>query len=97
MIELHLSERTHLEQFTEWVWQTHVDEPRSCLLRDKMLARELYNPMDAELVAARTRARDLCFDLNATREAAQDDRRARNSYFAAIPRSTRPPCASLVK
>jgi maltose O-acetyltransferase len=37
--------------------------------RDKMLAGELYDPRDAELVAARARARDLCWDLNATREA----------------------------
>ncbi len=40
-----------------------------------MLAGELYDPMDAELVAARTRARDLCQSLNATREAQQDERR----------------------
>jgi hypothetical protein len=37
--------------------------------RDKMLAGELYDPMDPELVRARDRARDLCQDLNATREA----------------------------
>jgi maltose O-acetyltransferase len=36
--------------------------------REKMLAGELYDPLDAELVAARDRARDLCQDLNATRE-----------------------------
>lgn len=41
-----------------------------------MLAGELYDPMDPELVAARDRARDLCHDLNATREAEQDRRRA---------------------
>ena len=28
--------------------------------REKMLAGELYDPLDAELVAARERARDLC-------------------------------------
>lgn len=44
--------------------------------REKMLAGELYDPMDPELVAARNRARDLCQDLNATREAEQDRRRA---------------------
>src|SRR3954465_8639491 len=33
-----------------------------------MLAGELYDPLDPELVAARDRARDLCQDLNATRE-----------------------------
>jgi maltose O-acetyltransferase len=43
--------------------------------REKMLAGELYDPLDAELVAARQRARDLCQDLNATREAQQDERR----------------------
>lgn len=42
---------------------------------DRMRAGELYDPFDAELVAARTRARDLCQDLNATREADQDLRR----------------------
>jgi maltose O-acetyltransferase len=36
--------------------------------RDRMLAGELYDPMDPELVRARDRARDLCQDLNATRE-----------------------------
>lgn len=36
--------------------------------REKMLAGELYDPLDAELVAARTRARDLLWTLNATRE-----------------------------
>jgi maltose O-acetyltransferase len=43
--------------------------------REKMLAGELYDPLDPELVRARTRARDLCQDLNATREAQQDERR----------------------
>jgi len=36
---------------------------------EKMLAGELYDPLDPALVAARDRARDLCQDLNATREA----------------------------
>jgi maltose O-acetyltransferase len=44
--------------------------------RDKMLAGELYDPLDPELVAARERARDLCHTLNATREAEQETRRA---------------------
>ena len=35
----------------------------------KMLAGELYDPLDPELVAGRDRARDLCQELNATREA----------------------------
>ena len=43
--------------------------------RDKMLAGELYDPLDPELVQARNRARDLCQDLNATREADQGQRR----------------------
>ena len=43
--------------------------------REKMLAGELYDAMDPELVAARERARDLCQDLNATREGDADVRR----------------------
>lgn len=43
--------------------------------REKMLAGELYDPHDPELVRARNRARDLCQDLNATREAEQEERR----------------------
>jgi maltose O-acetyltransferase len=41
-----------------------------------MLAGELYDPLDSELVLARDRARDLCQDLNATRERDQDVRRS---------------------
>jgi len=44
--------------------------------RDKMLAGELYDPMDAALVDARARARDLCQALNATRESEIQKRRA---------------------
>ena len=40
-----------------------------------MLAGELYDPLDPELVAARVRARDLCQDLNATREREEETRR----------------------
>jgi maltose O-acetyltransferase len=40
-----------------------------------MLAGDLYDPLDAELVRARERARDLCQTLNATREAQHDERR----------------------
>ena len=40
-----------------------------------MLAGELYDPLDAELVSARNRARDLCQRLNATREAEPEERR----------------------
>lgn len=43
--------------------------------REKMLAGELYDPFDPELVSARERARDLCQALNATRESQQDERR----------------------
>jgi maltose O-acetyltransferase len=43
--------------------------------KDKMLAGQLYDPLDEELVRARDRARGLCQDLNATREADQDLRR----------------------
>jgi maltose O-acetyltransferase len=44
--------------------------------REKMLAGEMYDPGDPELVAARERARDMCLALNATREAEQEERRA---------------------
>ena len=43
--------------------------------REKMLAGELYDPLDPELVAGRARARDLCQALNATREAQAEERR----------------------
>ena len=43
--------------------------------RDKMLEGDLYDPMDPDLVAARSRARDLCWALNATRDAQQEERR----------------------
>ena len=41
-----------------------------------MLAGELYDALDPELGQARDRARDLCQDLNATREREQELRRA---------------------
>ena len=41
----------------------------------KMLAGELYDPTDADLVAARAHARDLCLALNVTREAEEQERR----------------------
>ncbi len=44
--------------------------------RELMLAGELYDPFDPVLVAARTRARDICQALNATREADTEQRRA---------------------
>jgi maltose O-acetyltransferase len=40
-----------------------------------MLAGELYDPLDAELVAARERARDLCRTLNDTRDSQAAERR----------------------
>ena len=40
-----------------------------------MLAGELYDPLDAGLVAARERARDLCRELNDTRDAQAAERR----------------------
>ncbi len=43
--------------------------------REKMLAGELYDPLDPELVEARLRARDLLAVLNATREADETGRR----------------------
>ena len=39
-----------------------------------MLAGQLYDPLDAELVRARERARDLCQTLNATAEAEKEKR-----------------------
>ena len=43
--------------------------------REKMLEGSLYDPFDPELVAARTRARDLCQALNATGESQTGERR----------------------
>jgi maltose O-acetyltransferase len=43
--------------------------------KEKMLAGELYDALDPELVKARERARDLCQVLNATREREQESRR----------------------
>jgi len=52
--------------------------------RQKMLDGELYDPMDAELVAGRERARDLCQHLNATREGdVEERRRILNEMFGA--------------
>jgi maltose O-acetyltransferase len=44
--------------------------------REKMLAGQPYHPLDRELLAARSRAHDLCSDLNATREAQHAHRAA---------------------
>lgn len=43
--------------------------------RERMLAGELYDPLDPELAAARERARELCLAINATREREQEERR----------------------
>lgn len=43
--------------------------------REKMLGGELYDAHDPELVLARERARNLCQNLNVTREQEQEDRR----------------------
>jgi maltose O-acetyltransferase len=43
--------------------------------REKMIAGEMYDPLDPELTAARVRARDLCQRLNATRESDETERR----------------------
>jgi maltose O-acetyltransferase len=43
--------------------------------REKMVAGELYDPLDPELVAGREHARDLCSALNVTREGDQAGRR----------------------
>jgi maltose O-acetyltransferase len=46
--------------------------PTEC---EKMLAGDLYDALDPDLVASRDRARDLCQTLNATRESEQEVRR----------------------
>jgi maltose O-acetyltransferase len=43
--------------------------------REKMLAGELYDPLDAELTTAREHARALCLALNQTREFERSERR----------------------
>lgn len=43
---------------------------------EKMLAGELYDALDPELARLRERARDLCQELNATRERDRERRRA---------------------
>jgi maltose O-acetyltransferase len=43
--------------------------------RQKMLAGELYDPLDAALVAGRDRAQDLCRSLNDSRQSQQTERR----------------------
>ena len=69
--------------------------------RQKMLAGEMYDPLDPELVSARERARDLCQALNATRESQQEERRrllrdlfgtGGESVWSATTRCLVPPC-----
>jgi maltose O-acetyltransferase len=48
---------------------------RQKMLAGELLAGELYDAQDPELVAARNRARDLCQVLNASREGDQELRR----------------------
>ena len=43
--------------------------------QEKMLAGDLYDPLDPELVSAREHARELCQTLNNTRESQQQERR----------------------
>jgi maltose O-acetyltransferase len=43
--------------------------------REKMLAGELYDPLDPDLLARYARARDLCEQLNATHHSDQENRR----------------------
>ena len=43
--------------------------------REKMRAGEMYDPLDPDLVTARARARDLCQNLNQTRESDETQRR----------------------
>jgi maltose O-acetyltransferase len=43
---------------------------------EKMLAGDLYDPLDPGLVRGRKRARDLCQALNDTRESQQEERRS---------------------
>ncbi len=42
--------------------------------KDKMLAGELYDPLEAQLCRERDRCRDLCLLLNATREDQKEER-----------------------
>ena len=70
--------------------------------REKMLAGELYDPLDPELVAVRERARNLCQDLNATREArriraAADSATSCSAPAATMCRSSRPSFATTAR
>jgi maltose O-acetyltransferase len=56
-------------------FQGRIEEAGVPSEREKMVAGELYNALDPDLVSARGRARDLCLDLNATRESQHAERR----------------------
>ncbi len=52
--------------------------------REKMLAGELYDPNDPDLILGRDRARDLCQALNATGEADRPERRRITTELFAV-------------
>src|ERR1044071_5518832 len=57
-------------------WDCHRHQKgRMKTEKDKMLAGELYDPLDARLSQERQRARDLCKLLNDSREDQQEERR----------------------
>jgi maltose O-acetyltransferase len=64
-----------VDPVTDVTSSTVTDIMTTITERQKMLAGELYDPLDTHLVAARQRARDLCQTLNATREVEQEERR----------------------
>jgi maltose O-acetyltransferase len=64
-----------LESSCSFEREAIVADPSWMAERQKMLAGELYDPLDPELVAGRERARDLCQALNSTREAQLEERR----------------------
>ena len=58
-----------------WLVARGLVKPMTQTEKEKMLAGEFYDPLDPALVEARNRARDLCQDLNATREGQPEERR----------------------
>ena len=61
---------THQDAIPDLHTDTHMPTERG-----KMLAGELYDPADPDLAAARVRTHDLCYALNATRDADEEGRR----------------------
>lgn len=49
-----------------------MSDPRPPTEREKMIAGEMYDPFDTELVAGRERARDLCQALNRAKRSGSD-------------------------